>query len=146
MIFEMIVVNEWLSIPETELTFAASRSGGPGGQNVNKVNSRVSLSFDVEQSPSLTPEQRARILSCLSTRISKDGVLRVVAQMHRSQLENKQAAVERFIELMRRALVRPTPRHKTRISAAAHARRIDEKKRQSRLKKERSRTVERDDS
>src|SRR5580704_16577736 len=100
----MIVINEQLSIPDNELTFVASRSGGPGGQNVNKVSSRVTLTFDVSHSPSLSEAQRHRISSKLATRINKDGVLRVVSQRTRSQELNKEDTVVRFIELLRGAL------------------------------------------
>jgi ribosome-associated protein len=81
----VIVVNADLAIPEHELAFSASRSSGPGGQNVNKVSSRVTLTFDVENSPSLSDSQRRRIRSRLQTRINKDGVLRVISQISRSQ-------------------------------------------------------------
>src|SRR5690349_17172329 len=86
----VIVVTESLTIPESELTFSASRSGGPGGQNVNKVSSRVTLTFDVMQSPSLSEEQRQRIASRLQSRINKDGVLRVISQRTRSQEMNRE--------------------------------------------------------
>src|SRR5262245_53588293 len=96
----MIEVPGGPNIPDEELTFAATRGGGPGGQHVNKVATRIELRFDVAASPSLTPQQRDRILSRLRTRISADGVMRVVAQASRSQTANRDAAVARFIELL----------------------------------------------
>ena len=135
----MLEVSPGVAIPEGELTFSASRSGGPGGQNVNKVATRVTLAFDLMRSASLTNDQKARIRERLSTRVSRDGVLRVVSQRHRTQAANRRAAVERFIELLRAALAEETPRLPTRASRAAKARRLAEKKRRGRLKAERSR-------
>src|SRR5664280_3566590 len=85
-------------------------SGGPGGQNVNKVATKVTLTFDVAASPSLTDAQRDRIRARLATRISKDGVLQVVSQRHRTQGANRAAALERFVELLRDALAEEAPR------------------------------------
>jgi ribosome-associated protein len=131
-------VNERLSIREEELSFAASRSSGPGGQNVNKLNTRVTLYFDVASSPSLSEDQKRLILSRLATRISKRGVLSVVSQRHRSQSANREAAVERFVELLQRALEQARPRKKTRVPFAARQRRLEAKTRRSRLKQRRS--------
>ena len=136
----MIVVNDELSIPEAELNFSASRSGGPGGQNVNKVSSRVTLTFDVVHSPSLSDEQRRRIVSRLQTRMNKDGVLRVVSQRTRSQDLNREDVKARFAELLRNALRQERPRVKTRVPAAARERRLEKKKqhaatKQSQVKK-----------
>lgn len=135
----MIRVNDQLAIPLDELVFTASRSGGPGGQNVNKVSSRITLSFDVVNSPSLSPEQRARIAARLSTRINKDGILRINAQATRSQELNRADALERFAELLREALVVPKARKKTRVSRAAKERRLDEKKKRTGIKEGRTR-------
>jgi ribosome-associated protein len=135
----VIVINDELSIPESELTFTASRSGGPGGQNVNKVSSRVTLTFDVEQSPSLSDEQRRRISERLKSRINKDGVLRVVSQRTRSQDLNREDAVALFAELLRRALIVEKKRVKTRVPKAAHDRRLEEKKKRTVVKAERRR-------
>jgi ribosome-associated protein len=133
----VIVVNDELSIPETELTFTASRSGGPGGQNVNKVSSRVTLTFDVKNSPSVTDDQRYRISERLKSRINKDGVLRVISQRTRSQELNREDVVTIFAELLRRALIVEKKRVKTRAPKAAHDRRIDEKKKRTVVKAER---------
>src|SRR5947207_1091710 len=121
----MIEINDQLSIPEDELTFTASRSGGPGGQNVNKVSSRVTLTFDVLHSPSLSDDQRRRISSRLATRINKDGILRVISQQTRSQELNREDATSRFAELLSGALTVERPRVKTRLPRSAHARRLD---------------------
>jgi ribosome-associated protein len=133
----MVEINEHLTIPDEELSFEFSRSGGPGGQNVNKVSTKVTLLFDVSVSPSLTGEQRSRILNHLRTRITKAGVLRVTSQRHRTQRANREAAVERFTELIREALRPRRPRRTTRAPRAATERRIQQKKRRGELKRRR---------
>lgn len=133
----MIEINNSLSIPDDELTFEFSRSSGPGGQNVNKVSTRATLLFDVASSPSLTEEQRSRILNRLQTRINKSGVLRVTSQKHRSQSANREAARERFAELIRTALQQIRPRRKTRVPKGVRERRLKEKKQRSMLKRQR---------
>ena len=135
----MIEIVPGLALPDAELAFAASRSGGPGGQNVNKVATKVTLSFGVASSPSLTDAQRRRILARLATRISRDGVLRVVSQRHRTQGANRAAALERFVELLREALAEETPRVPTRPSRAARQRRVAEKELHARTKQARRR-------
>jgi ribosome-associated protein len=138
----VIEVAPGLLIPDQELGFAASRSGGPGGQNVNKVSSKVTLTFDVAHSPSLSEAQRRRILERLATRITKDGVLQVTSQRHRTQGANREAAMERFVELLRWALAEEAPRVPTRVPRQARERRLDEKKRHSRTKRERTAPID----
>jgi ribosome-associated protein len=134
----MIQVNTVLQIPDEELNFSASRSGGPGGQNVNKVNTRVTLRFDAARSPSLSADQKRLLLTRLAGRISRDGILRIVSQQHRTQAANRQAAVERFVEVLRKALARPKPRHKTRATHASKQRRLESKRHRSDIKRQRS--------
>ena len=141
----MIEITPGLAIPDWEITYTASRSGGPGGQNVNKVNTRVALAFDVVGSPTLVPQQKARILERLATRISKDGVLQVVSQRHRTQAANRTAALERFVELLRMALARKAPRVPTRPNRVATERRVASKKLRGRLKQQRARSVSLDE-
>ncbi len=134
----MIEIAENTALREDELAFKTSRSGGPGGQNVNKLNTRVTVLFGVSASASLTDQQRRQVLSRLSTRIDKHGVLHVVSQKHRSQEANRQAAVERLQQLLREAL-KPRPvRKKTAVPAAARERRLKEKKQRGLLKQERT--------
>ena len=134
-----------LTISPEELRFATARSSGPGGQNVNKVETRVTLLFDVAGSPTLTDDQKARVAAELATRISRAGVLRVVSQVHRSQAQNREAAVARFVELLRDALTPRKKRRPTRATAAAQRRRIEAKRRTSARKRQRARPrVERD--
>ena len=140
----MIPITEALSIPDEELAFTTSRSGGPGGQNVNKLETRVTLRFDLAGSPSLSEEQKTRLRQRLATRITKNGVLQVTAQRHRTQAANREAAVERFAELLRENLREEPPRKKTRPSRAAKARRLEEKRRRSERKRERAAPVPRE--
>jgi ribosome-associated protein len=132
-----VTVDEGLVIPLAELTFATSRSSGPGGQNVNKVESRVTLSFPVASSPSLDERQRTRIYERLATRISKAGLLRVTAQRHRTQAANREEVLRRFAELLREALTEEPPRRPTRVPAPARRRRLRDKRRRGDLKRAR---------
>ena len=134
----MIPIDDNLAIPDDEVIFATSRSGGPGGQNVNKLETRVTLRFDLAGSGALSEDQKARLRERLATRITRAGVLQVTSQRHRSQGANREAAVERFAELLRENLREETPRRKTRPSRAAKVRRLDAKRRQSQRKRERS--------
>jgi ribosome-associated protein len=131
-------INDEISIGEDELSFTFSRSSKPGGQNVNKISSRVTLLFDVANSPSLSEQNKHQIMTRLKTRINKEGMLRVVSQRHRHQAANREVAVERFIELLRETLKPVKARKKTRISLPAQKRRLKEKKHRSRLKQERT--------
>jgi len=140
----MLSINDDLSIPEDELVFRASRSGGPGGQHVNKVSSRVTLYFDIEASPALTTEQKRMLKRRLGARVSKSGLLRVVSRKHRSQAANRRAAAERFIELLRDALRPRRVRKKTAVPAAEKKRRLEQKRRRAQLKQERGRQAVRD--
>jgi ribosome-associated protein len=133
----MIPIDDNLAIPDEEVSFVTSRSGGPGGQNVNKLETRVTLRFDLAGSGALSEEQKARLRERLATRITREGVLQVSSQRHRSQGANREAAVERFTEFLQENLREETPRRKTRPSRAAKARRLDAKRRQSQRKRER---------
>jgi ribosome-associated protein len=131
----MVQVTADLHIPDEELTFTTSRSGGPGGQNVNKVNTRVTLLFDVAASPSLSESARARLLERLPGRINREGVMRVSSQRHRTQLANKQAAVSRFADLVRAALDEAPERVPVSVPQAAAIRRLEEKHRRGAVKR-----------
>lgn len=133
----MIPIDDHLAIPDEDVTFVTSRSGGPGGQNVNKLETRVTLRFDLAGSAALSEEQKLRLRERLATRITRDGILQITSQRHRTQGGNREAAVERFAELLRENLKEEEPRRKTRPSRAAKARRLDEKRRQSQRKRER---------
>ena len=140
----ILTVTADLQVPRAELDFRASRSGGPGGQHVNTSSTRVELTWDVAGSPSLTAEQRERILEKLANRISGEGVLALAASEHRSQHQNREAAVQRFVELLRQALHVPKARRKTRPTRASRERRLQAKKRRSEVKRMRG-SVRRDE-
>ena len=128
-----------VSIPLLELSFTFSRSSGSGGQHVNKVNSRVTLWFDIAASESLTQDQKQLIRQRLAGRINKQGVLRLDADRRRSQGANREDAVSRFASLLRDALHVDKTRRKTKPSQGAKKRRLQAKKHRSRLKKQRGR-------
>lgn len=131
-------VNEFLVIPESELAFHADRSGGPGGQHVNKVSTRVTVSFDVAASPSLTEDQRGRIRIRLQGRINQAGVLRVSSRKFRSQFANREAARFRMAELLAIALEDQVERRPTRPTVASRLRRLERKSRDGRRKAQRA--------
>ena len=134
----MIQITEDLGIPDEEVSFTTSRSGGPGGQNVNKLETRVTLRFDVAGSPTLTDEQRQRLQERLATRITRAGVLHITSQKHRTQGENREASVARFAELVRDALREETPRKPTRVPKAVKRRRLENKRRRGERKRQRT--------
>jgi ribosome-associated protein len=135
-------VTPTLRIPLHELTFQASRSGGPGGQHVNTSSTRVELWWDVARSRSLSAEERSRVRTKLANRLTADGQLRVVSAATRSQAQNRALAIERFREILARALAVPKRRRPTRPSRATKERRLAEKRRQSERKRERRRGAE----
>jgi ribosome-associated protein len=138
----MIRINDEVAIDEAELRFEFARSSGPGGQNVNKVETKVRLLFDLGKSRSLSPEQRTRIEEQLATRITKEGVLHVTSQRHRSREANRRATVERFAELLADALKEEEPRVQTRTPKSQRKRRLESKRRRSQKKALRSRPGE----
>ena len=125
------------TIPLEELSFRATRSGGPGGQHVNTSATRVEVRWNVTESPSLSDEQRQRLLERLGGRIDARGNLRVVADERRSQLRNREAALERLNSLVSDALKPRKKRKKTRPPRAADERRLDEKRRRGNAKRDR---------
>jgi ribosome-associated protein len=137
-------INDQLDIDDGELSFEFARSSGPGGQNVNKVETKVRLLFDVARSPSLTDEQRSRITQQLATRISKDGVFRVSSQRHRTREANRKATVERFVELIADALSEEKVRLPTRVPNRIKKRRLESKRRRSQKKAMRARPDDED--
>ena len=134
---EMVVVSEQLAIPASELRFRFSRSSGPGGQHVNRSETRVELLFDVTHSPSLTEEQRARILQRLDGYIDGEGELHVVSSATRSQLDNRADATRRFRALLAAALRRRKHRVPTQPGAASRAARLEGKRTRAQVKQAR---------
>jgi ribosome-associated protein len=119
----------------SEFSFATSRSSGPGGQNVNKVNTKVTLLWNVSASPSLTQEQKDIIHTKLAVHITKEGVLQLTSQETRSQLQNKEEAVQKLERLLVRAFAKQKPRKATKPTKAAKQKRIIEKKQRGEKKK-----------
>jgi ribosome-associated protein len=138
-----IPVTPTLAIPDDALSFTASRSGGPGGQHVNKTSSRVTLRMDIAHAPFLTDEVKARLLDRLRTRIDADGTIRVVCQTSRSQFANRRIAQERLVALLVEALAPEVPRVASKVPRRAKAARLDVKRIRSAVK--RSRTVRGED-
>jgi ribosome-associated protein len=130
----LIEISPGLGISERELMFSCDRSPGPGGQNVNKAHTRVTLMFDVHGSLSLSSQQKKRVSEALGSRISRDGVLRVVSCKERTQLANRRAAVNRFIELLGQAFQTPKPRKATVAPASADRRRLNGKAQRAEVK------------
>jgi len=134
----MIKITDNISISEERIVFKASRSSGPGGQNINKVNTRITLFFDVLNCVSFSDAQKQRILERLATRADKNGVIRVVSQKFRTQKANRKAAVERLREFLKETLETKPIRKKTKIPYSAKQRRLEEKKRRSLLQPQRA--------
>ena len=126
-----------LLLPLAELDYRATRSGGPGGQHVNTSSTRIEVWWDVRASPTLTEEQRARLIERLANRLDGEGRLRVVASESRSQLRNREAATERLRELVASALAVRKLRKRTKPTRAAKAARLEAKRRRSALKRDR---------
>jgi len=130
----VIHVSRTITIDDAEVEFEFVRSSGPGGQNVNKVATAVRLRFDVRASRSLPSDVRERLDRIARNKISAEGILTIRAQRHRTQEANRRDAVERLVELVRRAAEKPRPRRATRPTAAAKTRRLESKRRASRTK------------
>ena len=130
----MIRIDARISIDERELEERFIRASGPGGQNVNKLASAVQLRFDVRGSPNLPADVRSRLERLAGRRLTREGVLVIAAQRHRTQERNRQDALDRLIELIRRAAVAPRPRRATKPSAGARERRLQGKKRRGSIK------------
>jgi ribosome-associated protein len=130
----MIRVTPSISIAERELEEHFIRASGPGGQNVNKLASAVQLRFDVRRSPGLPEDVRTRLERLAGRRLTREGVLVINAERHRTQERNRQDARARLIELIRRAAVAPVPRRATKPTASSRQRRLDSKKRRATIK------------
>jgi ribosome-associated protein len=130
-------VTPQLAIPRIELSYRASRAGGPGGQHVNTSSTRIELLWDLNGSTVINEEQRDRLRSKLGARLDAEGKVRVVASDRRSQKQNRMAAEERLAALVRHALIIPKKRRPTKPTRAAKERRLSDKKRRGERKRER---------
>ncbi|HEX5844768.1 MAG TPA: alternative ribosome rescue aminoacyl-tRNA hydrolase ArfB [Rhodoplanes sp.] len=129
-----IRITDTIAIGEDELSERFVRAAGPGGQNVNKVATAVQMRFDVRRSPNLPDEVRTRLVRLAGRRLTRDGVLVIIAQRFRTQERNREDATERLVSLIRQAAVRPTPRRPTRPTKASRERRLTAKKRRAGVK------------
>jgi ribosome-associated protein len=134
----VLAVNDSVAIPRAELDVRVSRSSGAGGQHVNKTSSRVEIFWNIPASRALTNDQRVRLLDKLSSRLTSEGSIRVVASDMRSQSRNRDLAEDRLAELVRRALLVPRKRKPTRPTRAAKEARLETKKRHSNKKRNRT--------
>jgi ribosome-associated protein len=130
-------VTPSVAIPRTELRYRATRAGGPGGQHVNTSSTRIELLWDLSGSEAVTDEQRERIREKLAPRLDAEGMVRVVASDRRSQQQNRQAADERLVALVRHALHIPKKRRPTKPTRAAKEKRLSEKHRRAEKKRDR---------
>lgn len=133
-----LAVTDDIGVDDEELSESFVLASGPGGQNVNKVSSAVQLRFDVARSPSLPGDVRQRLMALAGRRLTKDGVLIILARNHRTQERNRAEARERLFDLIRRAATPPKPRRPTKPSFASKRRRLDAKTARAKLKRNRS--------
>jgi ribosome-associated protein len=138
----VIRINAAIAIDEREIEESFLRSPGPGGQNVNKLETAVQLRFDVRRSPSLPEPVRRRLELLAGQRLTKDGVLILTARSHRTRERNRADALQKLVELIQRAAVAPHPRRPTRPTKASKERRLDTKLRRSRNKELRQRRLD----
>ena len=134
----MIEITDQINIPENELSFEFVRSGGPGGQKVNKTSSAVLLKFDVRNSPSLPDYVKDRLKTVAGNSLSNDGILIIHSRKYRSQIRNRENAIRKLIELIRKAAKREISRRSTKPTVTSERKRLIRKKKRSLLKKNRN--------
>jgi ribosome-associated protein len=136
-----MIINNKIQIPQNELIFKASRSSGPGGQNVNKLNTKIAVNFDISNSGALSTEQKGIILRKLGHRLTKDNILIVESQRFRSQKANRDFAVEKLNDIIENALRRQKTRRPTRPTRTAVEKRLKRKKQRSQTKRQREKNI-----
>jgi ribosome-associated protein len=140
-----LVINARVTIPGDELEYTASRASGPGGQHVNKADTRIQVRWNPAESRALGPVQRQRVLRALAPRLTGAGEIVLASDTHRSQRRNREEVDRRLAQLVREALVPPKPRKATRPTAASRKRRLEDKKKRGQKKRERGRRHEPED-
>ena len=137
----MIQIKNNIWIDKHELFFSASRSGGPGGQNVNKLSTKVTVKFNVPDSPSLSESQKQKIRQRLANRIDRGGNLSVSCQRYRTQLANKHGVIDRFVQLIKAALTDKPQRKPTTVTGSARRKRLEEKRKRGEIKRLRAKRI-----
>jgi len=132
-----LIINDKVQVPLSELTFTASRSSGPGGQHVNTTDSRIQVRWNVLDSAALTETEKALVQNTLASRLTEAGDLILASDTHRSQRRNREEVTQRLASLVCEALIPPKPRKKTKPTRASKEKRLDEKRKKSRTKKDR---------
>lgn len=135
----MIEITSWLRISEDDLVWKATRASGPGGQHVNKTSTAIELRFDVRNSPYLPDDVKERLEKLAGSRLTQDGVLVLFSQGSRSQEMNRQDALDRLIELIRRATEKPKPRKATKPTYSSKLKRLETKTKRATVKSGRGR-------
>lgn len=144
MVQEDLFVKPGVTIPQAELEFSVSRSGGPGGQHVNKTSTRVTLSWDISRSQAISEQQRERLLLKLEHRITQEHQLQVHVDETRSQYRNRELALQRLAEIVVAALHVPKPRKKTKPSRSSQKKRLDKKTQRGQIKQARKKPTRQD--